>query len=178
MKRWLMGACALLTAGTAQAEDAGEIYATVGGWEISAEAPTQRCLMQRFFRSQDGKKLEGLTVLYAADKEAVFLVWSNDYMTHLPAKGDLELGLAFKNGASVDQSWGIRSLHYDKVGKDYLFTRIFTDAQEARRILRDLAASEHMGLFHGPALLTSIPLNAAEAIDKLRECSLNGGLVR
>ncbi len=178
MQRWLIGACALLTAGAARAEHGSEIYAEVGGWEISGEAPSNRCVMQRFYRSNDGKKVEGLTVLYAADKEAVFLVWSNDWMTYLPAKGDLKLGLAFRKGATVDRSWGSRSLHYDKVGNNYLFTRAFTDAEEARRVLGDMAASEHIGLFLGPTLLTSIPLNASEAIEKLRECSLNGGHVR
>ena len=178
MQRWLIGACALLTAGAAQAEDASKTYAKVGGWEISAEPRSNRCVMQRFYRSKDGKKVEGLTVLYAADKEGVLLIWSNDWMTYLPAKGELDLGLAFRKGTSVDQSWGSRSLHYDKVGNDYLFTRAFTDAEEARRVLRDLAANEHIGLFLGPTLLTSIPLDASEAIKKLRECSLNGGQVR
>ena len=175
MQRWVIGVYALLTAGAAQAGEADQIYAKVGGWEISAQPPSHRCVMQRFYRSKDGKKTEGLTVLYAADKEGVLLIWSNDWMTYLPAKGDLELGLAFRKGASVDQSWASRNLHYDKVGNDYLFTRAFTEAEEARRVLHDLATSEHIGLFLGPALLTSIPLDASEAIEKLRECSLNGG---
>lgn len=49
---------------------------------------------------------------------------------------------------------------------------------DAGRILRDLASREHVDLFRGPALLTSIPLAAAGAIEKLRECSLNGGEAR
>jgi hypothetical protein len=175
MQRWIIGVYALLTAGAAQAEEADQTYAKVGGWEISAQPPSHRCLMQRFYRSKDGKKTEGLTVLYAADKEGVLLIWSNDWMTYLPVKGDLELGLAFRKGASVDQAWASRSLHYDKVGNDYLFTRAFTGAGEARRVLQDLAVSEHIGLFLGPALLTSMPLDASKAIEKLRECSLNGG---
>ena len=48
-------------------------------------------------------------------------------------------------------------------------------ADEATGVLRDLATSEHVGLFLGPALLTSLPLDAAAAIAKLRECSENGG---
>ena len=175
MRRWVIGVYALLMAGAAHAEEADQTYAKVGGWEISAQPPSQRCVMQRFYRSKDGKKIEGLTVLYAADKEGVLLIWSNDWMTYLPAKGDLELGLAFKRGASVDQSWGSSSLHYKKVGNDYLFTRAFTNADEASRVLHDLAANEHIGLFLGPTLLTSIPLDASGAIEKLRECSLNGG---
>jgi len=175
MQRWVIGVFALLTAGAAQAEEASQTYAKVGGWEISAQPPSHRCVMQRFYGSNDGKKIEGLTVLYAADKEGVLLGWSNDWMTYLPAKGDLELGLAFRKGAAVDQSWGSRSLHYNKVGKDYLFTRVFTGAEEARRALHDLASNEHIGLFLGPTILTSIPLDASEAVEKLRECSLKGG---
>ena len=175
MQRWVIWMYALLTAGAVQAEEANQTYAKVGGWEISAQPPSHRCVMQRFYRSKDSKKIEGLTVLYAADKEGVLLIWSNNWMTYLPAKGDLELGLGFRKGASVDQTWASRSLHYDKVGNDYLFTRAFTDAEDARRVLHDLAANEHIGLFLGPTLLTSIPLDASEAIEKLRECSSNGG---
>ena len=171
-RKWVIGVCALLTAGAAQGE---ETYARIGGWEISAEPPSHRCLMSRSYRSKDGKKIEDLTVLYAADKEGVLLIWSNDWMTYLPAKGDLELGLAFKKGAVVDQSWEARSLHYEKVANTYHFTRAFTDPEEARRILRNLAGNESIGLLLGPALITSLPLDASAAIEKLRECSLNGG---
>ena len=175
MQRWILGVCALLTAGAAQAEETGQVYAKAGGWEILADPPSHRCVMQRFYRSKDGKKIEGLTVLYAADKEGVLIIWSNDWMTYLPAQGELELGLAFKKGASVDRSRASRSLHYKKVGKDYLFTLAFTDAKEAHQVLRDLGANEQIGLLLGPALLTSMPLDASEAIEKLRECSVNGG---
>jgi hypothetical protein len=168
----MIGVGALLAAGPAQGE---ETYARIGGWEISAQPPSHQCLMYRSYRSKDGKKVEDLTVLYAADKEGVLLDWSNDWMTYLPAKGDLELGLAFKEGASVDQSWGSRSLHYDKVGSTYHFTRAFTNAEEAHRVLRALASNESIGLFLGPVLMTSLPLDASDAVEKLRECSLNGG---
>ena len=72
--------------------------------------------MHRPYRSKDGLKVEGLTILYAADNEGVMLIWSNDWMTYLPAKGDLDLDLGFKKGAAVDKSWGTRRLHYDLNG--------------------------------------------------------------
>lgn len=175
MQRWVIGVYALLTAGVAQGEEAAEIFAKVGGWEISAEPHSKRCVMHRSYRSKAGNKSEGLTVLYAADKEGVLLVWSNDWMTYLPAKGNLDLGLAFKKGASVNGTWGSRNLHYDKVANAYYFTRTFTDAEEVRRVLRDLAANESIGLFLGPTLITSLPLDASHAVEKLRECSLNRG---
>lgn len=169
---WAIGMCAFLTATAAQGEEA---YASVGAWEILAEPPSHRCAMHRSYRSKDGKKSEGLTVLYAADKEGVLLIWSNDWMTYLPAKGDMELELAFRKGAAVDQSWGTRSLHYDKVASIYYFTRAFTDADETRRVLADLAANDSIGLLFGPGLITNLPLDASAAVEKLRECSLNGG---
>lgn len=175
MRGWAIGVYALLMAGAASAEEAEQSYAKIGSWEISAWPPSNRCTMQRFYHSKVGKKFEILTVLYAADKEGVLLGWSNDWMTYLPAKGNLDLGLAFKKGASVDETWGSRSLHYDKVANVYHFTRAFTDAEEARRILRDLATNESIGLFLGPVLMTNLPLDASDAVEKLRECSLNGG---
>ena len=175
MRSWVIGVSALLTAGVAQGEEAASTYAEVGSWQILAEPPSKRCAMQRSYRSKVGNKREGLTVLYAADKEGVLLVWSNDWMTYLPAKGDLDLGLAFKTGVSVDESWGNRKLHYDKVADLYYFTRAFTDAEEAHRVLDALAANENIGLFLGPTLITNLPLDASDAVAKLRECSLNGG---
>lgn len=176
MQSWVIGLSALLTAGVARGEEAPARYATVGSWEVSAEPGSKRCAIHRSYRSKAGNRREGLTVLYAADKEGVLLTWSNDWMTYLPAKGDLELGLAFKTGGSVDESWGSRGLHYSKVADLYYFTRAFTDAEEARRVLDALAANENIGLFLGPTLITSLPLDAADAVEKLRECSLNSGV--
>ena len=173
MQSWVMGVSALLSAGASQAADL--TYAQVGSWEISAQPPSQQCLMQRFYRGKDGKKIEGLTILYAADKEGVLLVWTNDWMTYLPAKGNLELGLAFRQGESADLSWGSRDLPYEKIGNTIYFTLVFKSAAEAQRILHDLAASDHFGLLLGPGLLTSMPLDAFEAVVKLRECAMTGG---
>ena len=172
MSKWWIGACALLSSVAVQAEAPGSTYAKAGAWEISAEPP--RCIMQGFFGSKDGKKVDGLTILYAADKEGVLLIWSNNWMTYLPAKGELDLGLVFAKGTSVDASWGSTKLRYEKVGNDYLFTRAFTDAKTAEKILRDFAESEVVGLTLGATLLTSFKLDASQAVTKLRECSLSG----
>lgn len=175
MRGWTIFMCALLTAGAAQSVEAEESYAKAGNWEISAEPPSQRCVMQRFYRSEAAKKKEGLVVLYAADKEGVMLGWTNDWMTYLPAQGELELGLAFKKGAAVDDSWGFRKLRYKKLAGTYHFTLAFTNSDEARRFLGALAGNDSFGLFLGPALLTSLPLDAADAVGMLRECSSKGG---
>lgn len=172
MSSWWVGACALLSSVAVQAEASGSTYAKVGAWEISAEPP--RCIMQGFFVSKDGKQVDGITILYAADKEGVLLVWFNNWMTYLPAKGELDLGLVFGKVTSVDASWGSSKLRYEKVGNDYLFTRAFKDAQVADKVLRDFAESQVVGLTLGPTLLTSFKLDASVAIMKLRECSLSG----
>jgi hypothetical protein len=172
MRGWVFGVCAFLAAVPAQSE---EIYAKVDRWDITVEPPSHRCLMQRSYGSKDGKKSETLTVVYAADKEGVLLFWSNNWMTYLPADGDLDLGLVFKKGSSADQSWGSRSLHYRKINNTYMFTLAFTKAEEARRVLHDMASNEGFGLSLGPVLMTSLPLDASNAVEKLRECSLNGG---
>jgi hypothetical protein len=172
MRCWWIGACALLSSVAVQAEASGSTYAKVGAWEISAEP--SRCIMQGFFGSKDGKKVDGLTLLYAADKQGVLLLWSNNWMTYLPTKGELDLGLVFGKGTSVDASWGSSKLRYEKVGNDYLFTRVFKDAGEAEKILRDFGESEVMGLTLGATLLTSFKLNASDAVTKLRHCSLSG----
>ncbi|WP_205479155.1 hypothetical protein [Sphingomonas arenae] len=173
MRLLWIGGSALLSSFAAQAEAASTTYAKVGGWEISAEPP--RCIMQGFFGGKDGKKVDGLTILYAADKGGVLLIWSNNWMTYLPTKGELDLGLVFgKDGTSVDASWGSSKLRYEKVGNDYMFTRAFKDPQEAEKFLRDFGGSQVMGLTLGGTLLTSVKPNASEAIMKLRECSLSG----
>ena len=171
LRGWIFGMGALV-AGPAQSE---EIYAKVGRWEISAEPPSPGCMMSAAYASKDGKKLETLTVGYAGDKVGGLLVWSNDWMTYLPAEGDLELGLAFKKGPSVDQSWGNRKFHYHKVNDTYIFKLVFTKAEDVQRLVRDVAGNERFGLTLGPALTTNLPLDAAQAVEKLRECSVNDG---
>lgn len=169
MRCRLIGACAVSMSFAAQAEAPSTPYAKVGPWEISAEAP--RCILQGFFGRKGDKKIDGLTILYAADNGGVLMVWSNNWMTHLPAKGELNVGLVFGKGASVDASWGSSNLGYEKVGNEYLFTRAFTDPAMAEKVLRDLSDSQVMGLTSGATLLKSFKLDASEAIKKLRECS-------
>jgi hypothetical protein len=169
MRSRLIGACAISISIAAQAEASSTTYAKVGPWEISAEAP--RCIMQGLFGSKGDKKVDGLTILYAADKGGELIVWSNNWMTHLPAKGELNVGLVFGRGMALDDSWGSSNLAYEKVGNEYLFTRAFTDPKSADKVLDDFAESQVMGLTSGAALLKSFKLDASEAIKKLRECS-------
>jgi hypothetical protein len=97
----------------AEAKAFGTAYAKVGLWQTSAETP--RCILQVLFGSEGDKKIDRLTILYAADRGGVLMVWSSNWMTHLPPQGELNVGLVFGKGASVDASWG-SNLDCDKVG--------------------------------------------------------------
>jgi hypothetical protein len=52
---------------------------------------------------------------------------------------------------------------------------MFTGSADSERILRDLASNEGISLFLGPAVLQALPLDASDAVKKLRECALKGG---
>jgi hypothetical protein len=52
-----------------------------------------------------------------------------------------------------------------------LFTHIFTGSSDSDRLLRDLASQRDIALFFGPTLMTSLRLDASDAVTKLRECS-------
>jgi hypothetical protein len=93
------------------------------------------CILQGLFGSEDDKKIHGLTILYAADRGGVLMVWSSNWMTHLPCKGELNVGLVFGKGASENASWGSSDFGYDKVGNGYSCTRTFNDERLANKVL-------------------------------------------
>jgi hypothetical protein len=66
LRDWIIGACALLTAGTVQAQVADKHYAKVGEWEIAVEPARNLCKMYRYYGSTVDDHLEGLTVRYDA----------------------------------------------------------------------------------------------------------------
>lgn len=172
MRNWIIGACALLGAGAAQAEAGREPYAKVGAWEISADAAKKICLMNRLYGSIDDDKTEGLLVLYNAQKEAALLGWASSKMNFLPAEGSLDFDLSFLKGESLNESWGSQPFEYKKPENRHIFTHVFKGPTDAQRILRDLAGNESIALFFGPTVMTGLPLDASDAVEKLRECSL------
>ena len=171
MRGWIIGACALLGAGAAQAQAAYEPYATVGRWEIYAEAAKKICMMSRWYGSVDADETDGLMVLYNAQKETALLGWGSNKMSFLPAKGTLDFDLSFLKGEVLNESWGTQPFEYEKPNSKHVFTHVFKGPTDVQRILRDLAGHESLTLFFGPTVMTGLPLDASGAVEKLRECS-------
>lgn len=150
-----------------------EPYAKVGDWEITAEGK-QRCSMMQMFDSKVADELQVLGVVYDGQK-GVALSWASKKPKHLPASGSLELDLAFANGSSWDESWGSLAFNYRKVDGTYYFTHVFDRPKDVEGILRDLSANEMVSLFLGPTVMMGLPLDAAVAVETLRECTSNAG---
>lgn len=173
MRGWIIGVCALIGASAARAEGEREPYAQVGKWDIAADAAKRICLMSRMYGSVDPDKVEGIMVLYNAQKQAASISWASKKIGFLPKEeGTLDFDLSFLKGSSLDESWGRKAFDYKKVADKYIFTHVFLGAADAKRILRDIAEHESITLFFGPSVLTGLPLDASEAVEKLRECSL------
>jgi len=172
VRGWIIGVCALLGAGAAQAADGPEPYAKVGAWDIGADAAKKLCSMRRFYGSVDPDKTEALLVLYSFQKQVVLLSFANNKMKYLPQEGSLNFDLAFLQGSSLDESWGSRPFQYHKLEGSYGFSHVFEGGTDIRHILHDLAGHEAITLFFGPDVMTSLPLDASSAVEKLRECAL------
>lgn len=165
----IFGLCALLTASAAQAERVSESYGTAGDWEIAAENH-RMCGMKRLYGSRAPEDVQGLIVLYDAQRQIASLSWATRKPA-LPVLSDpLDFDLAFLKKSSMDESWGSRPFQIQK-GDGYLFTHAFKGTTDVQRILRDLASHETIALFFGPSLMTGLHLDASEAVAKLRECA-------
>jgi hypothetical protein len=172
MRGWIIGACALLSAGAAHGKAAGEPYAKVGAWEITAQADKKWCTMDRWYASSDGAEVEGLLVLYDAQKEGVSFTWTSRTTTSLPPEGSLELGLSFQKARSSSRSWRSRAFHYQKLDDTYYFVHVFKKPNDVRQLLTDLAGHANIAMFSGANLMMALSLDASGAVEKLRECSL------
>ena len=168
---WIIGLASVLIPVAAQASE--ETYAVASGWTITREPGLKRCAMRRFYPRKGGG-IEGLIVVYDAEKDGVLLFWSTDSMSFLPVEGHLDLDLRFRDGASIDESWGNQTFHYEKVSNSRIFTRAFLDRENSARILRDLARHAEIGLFLGPVLQTAFPLGSGP-VEKLAECARRAG---
>lgn len=162
---WMLSMGSLLLAGPAQASE--EPYTKVAGWEITTEPGVKRCFIQRFYMSKSGD-IEGLIIAFDAKENQAMLFWSTTSKLFPRSEGYLDLDLRFRDGASIDESWGNQSFHYETVDKSHIFKLIFQE--KANRILTDLASHAKIGLFLGPVLQTAFPLSSA-AVQKLTECA-------
>ena len=176
LKSWIFGVGALLSAGAAQGAVTNEPYATVGDWDITADNQ-QQCSMSQIFGSKVAEEIQLLGVTYHSQK-GLALSWVSNKPRYLPSDGSIGLHLAFLKGSSSNETWGKRAFSYRKVDRAYYFNHVFAGPTDIDRILRDLSASEIISLNLGPTLMMALPLNAADAIKKLRECTTAGERAR
>ena len=172
MRNWVLGGCTLLCAGAAHGAALSQPYATVGNWEVSAD-DRHRCAMMQLFESTVADETQVLGVVYDVQK-GVVLSWASKKPKFLPPKGSLELDLAFLTGESSNETWGSQSFEYKKVAGTYYFNHVFADRNNVDRLLADLSSSEIVSLSLGPTLMMALPLAAADAVQKLRECAAKG----
>ena len=170
MKGRMIGVTALLCAGAAQAERVSEPYAKVGYWEITTENHRE-CAMKREYPGKTADDEEGLIIVYEPRTKAAVLVWGAR-KPKIPALTDsLDLQLSFLKGKSLDDSWGSQPIDIAKSGDSSGFIHLFKPPIDGERFLRDVASHDTFALFLGPVLMTGLPLNASDAVAKLRECS-------
>ena len=161
---------ALLSAGTAQAERVSEPYAKVGYWEITTENHTE-CVMKSLYPGKVANDEQGLLVLYNAQQKFAAMSWAAHHPEFPPLRDSMVLDLAFLKGSSMNESWGSQAFQIDKHSDGYGFTHVFKGSADSDRFLRDLASHDSIALFLGPLLMTGLPLQASDAVRKLRECS-------
>ena len=165
-----IGVCALLCASAAQAERVSEPYAKVGYWEITTENHRE-CAMKREYPGKVADEDEGLMFVYDPQTKAAVLGWAQR-KPKLPALTDsLDLQLSFLNASKRNESLDSLPFRIAKSGDGYSFIHLFKAPGEGERFLRDIASHDTFALFFGPSLMTGLPLNASDAVAKLRECA-------
>lgn len=158
---------ALLSSGVAQAERVSEPYAKVGDWGITAENHKE-CGMLRSFGDSGTHQFQ-LLVIYDAQRKVAALSWATSERP-LPTAPSLNLYLTFNRKDSFNEKWGSQPFQFTKLVGGYSFTHVFGSA-DSDRFLRDLASSDSIALWLGPDLMTSLPLDASDAVMKLRDCA-------
>ena len=174
MRHWLFGMCALLGGGAAQGQPTGGTYAKVGHWEISA-GDEKQCSMTQEFGSIVEEDVQVVGVVYDAKREAVVLSWAGKRPKYLLSSGSVNLDLGFMNDPATTETWSSKRFDYKKSGSTYYLHHVVMGRTDAETILRDIATNEIIALFLGPSMIMSLPLGAAEAVAKLRECSASAG---
>lgn len=168
MKAWIVGVYALFSAGALQAQVI-EPFAQVGDWQINVQ--DGNCGMMRLYPAVKGGPEEVLIVFYDAQRRTTTFNWGTRKPQFPPLSDSYDLRLKFLKGSSFKDTWGSPAFKVRKSQNGYVFTHVFTGASDSDRILHDLASEPAIVLFFGPALMTSLPLDASEAVTKLRECS-------
>jgi hypothetical protein len=150
-----------------------QVYAKVGNWELVVQ-DNQRCAMKRSYGSLVPDQQQALVIMYNAQEQRVAFGWASNKPKFLGAHGSIKLDVAFIKKSGLDESWGSQSFDYDKQPDTYFLTHVFSGSANAERILHDLASHEGISLFFGPDVMMGLPLDASDAVRKLRECALTG----
>jgi hypothetical protein len=167
----MIGVCALLSAGAAQAERVSEPYANAGDWEITAENH-RACMMKRSFVFKDDGDEQALVIFYDAQRKAAGLGWGTRKPKLPPLSASLDFSLSFTGkGSSLNETWGSQPFQIEKHADEYRFSHVFMGSTDSDRFLSDVASSDTVGLWFGPTLMMGLPLVAADAVARLRECS-------
>jgi hypothetical protein len=172
LRNWIFAGCALLSASAAFGAAPSEPYAKVGDWVIDGD-DQQRCAMSRLFESTATDPMEALVVVYSV-KQGLVLNWASKKPKFLPPRDSLALDLSFMRGKSWNETWGSQNFEYKKSGDTHQFHLVFADRNNVERMLTDLSSSKIVSLSLGPILMMSLPLDAADAVRKLRECAAQG----
>ena len=171
MRGWIIGTYALLVAGAAQAQQVSEPYATAGQWELTAENH-KACMMKREFVIKGTGDAQVLAIYTDPQGDVTVLGWGTHKPKLPPLSDSLDFGLTFiRKGMPLNKTWGSQPFEIDKFGDEYRFSHVFKGSLGSDRFLGDLASSEIISLWFGPALMMSLPLDASDAVTKLRECS-------
>ena len=172
MKNWLFGLCVLLWGGATQAEPVADRYARVGDWEITSDG-NKRCSMSQVFTSALADGVEVLGVVYDAKLDGMVLSWAGNKPKYLLTSGSVDVDVAFIKGSSSNGSWSNKRFDYKKSDGTYYLHHALIGRTVTYDMLHDLASNDIVALFVGPTMITSLPLNATEAVAKLRECATN-----
>jgi hypothetical protein len=167
VRTWVFGVFALLSASVAQAERVSEPYAQVGDWGITAENHKECGMLRSFGGSGTGESQ--VLVLYDAQRKVVALTWATS-QPQLPTAASLNLYLTFNRKGSLNEKWGSQPFQFTRLMGGYSFTHVFGSA-DSDRFLGDIASSDSIALWLGPSLMASLPLDASDAVIKLRDCA-------
>jgi hypothetical protein len=170
MRDLLFGVHALLAGAAAQAGTVNEHYADAGPWRITTDNH-QACMMQSYYVIKRNGDEQTLAVFYDAKRKGAVLGWGTrkPKLPPLSASFDFELTFTPKGKPKIT-SWGNQTFEIDKAADEYRYTHVFK-GPDGDRLLRDLASSDTVALSLGPVLMMTLPLDASDAVTKLRECS-------
>lgn len=170
MRVFLFGVPALVAGAAAQAGTVTEPYADAGAWQITTDNH-QACMMQSSYEIKRNGDEQTLAILYDAKRKGAVLGWGTRKPKLPPLSASFAFELSFTpKGKPKTTSWGSQTFEIGKAADEYRYTHVFK-GPDGDRFLRDLASSDTVALSLGPVLMMALPLDASDAVTKLRECA-------